>query len=111
MAQFDNFYANARRSENDGSYYQRLIKLIKQYENIGKTLEEVTDVYVKWDIAVTKETAHVYNQLMQMQNEINNFRDEWNGTADYKLDKLSEELSKMQSALCEMDNYDGEDEL
>ena len=30
MAQFDNFYANARRSENDGSYYQRLIKLIKQ---------------------------------------------------------------------------------
>lgn len=24
MTQFDNFYANARRSENDGSYYQRL---------------------------------------------------------------------------------------
>lgn len=49
--------------------------------------------------------------FMQMQNEINSFRDEWNGTADYKLDKLSEELSKMQSDLCEMDNYDGEDEL
>lgn len=49
--------------------------------------------------------------VRKMTKVINSFRDEWNGTADYKLDKLSEELSKMQSDLCEMDNYDGEDEL